>query len=246
MNDSTSGSKKEKLPNIKTAITHIDKDSFWTLIAESKQCCGQNTELAADWLCEQLGGMFPEEIVRFHAIFHCYHTAADRFGLWSAAVVMQDGCSDDGFMDFRSWLIAQGKDVYLNAMNDPDSLAELNIAGNSYCESVAYVASYAYEKRTGGGDLYAVRQSDELKQELQHIQDKVVCGEKTRIPMEWHEVSEYLPKLCAKYLTPQEIEYRSHFPMWNYDSPSVQEAFRAAGKPLSKEKHRTKRGGDAR
>ena len=26
---------------------------------------------------------------------------------------MLGGCTDDGFIDFRNWLIAQGKDIYL-------------------------------------------------------------------------------------------------------------------------------------
>lgn len=49
--------------------------------------------------------------------------ASNRCGLWGAAYLMNGGCSDDGFLYWRCWLLAQGRDVYESAMNDPDSLA---------------------------------------------------------------------------------------------------------------------------
>lgn len=233
-----------KPPADKTTITHIDKDSFWALIAESKQCCGQNTELAADWLCEQLQALPPEEIVRFDAFFHRFQNEADRYGLWSAACVMRDGCSDDGFMDFRAWLVGQGKEVYLSALKDPDTLANFDLQGDCLCESMGYVASRAYEEKTEGGDLYSVKLSEELKQELHEAGNEAVCGEVTRIPMEWADMPKYLPKLCVKYRTPEELRFRSRFPMWNYGSPAIQAAFRAVGKQIPKEKQN--RGGKDR
>ena len=45
--------------------------------------------------------------------------------LWDAADIIGCGCSDDGFWDFRGWLIAQGQKVYENALSDPESLLDL-------------------------------------------------------------------------------------------------------------------------
>ncbi|EKC76209.1 hypothetical protein LEA_04821 [human gut metagenome] len=42
-----------------------------------------------------------------------------------SSVIKEYGCSDDGFIDFRAWLIAQGKEVYMNALRDPDTLADI-------------------------------------------------------------------------------------------------------------------------
>ena len=36
--------------------------------------------------------------------------------LWGPAYIIGGGCSDDGFWDFRSWLVARGKRVYLVAL----------------------------------------------------------------------------------------------------------------------------------
>jgi hypothetical protein len=38
---------------------------------------------------------------------------------------MNGGCSDDGFEYFRAWLLAQGRDTFEKALEDPDTLAAL-------------------------------------------------------------------------------------------------------------------------
>lgn len=48
---------------------------------------------------------------------------ARSWKLWSAAYIMNGGCSEDGFLYFRLWLLAQGRRVYSNALVNPESLA---------------------------------------------------------------------------------------------------------------------------
>ena len=45
--------------------------------------------------------------------------------LWGAAVLINAGCSEDSFIDFRGWLMLQGKEVFYRALEDPDSLSEV-------------------------------------------------------------------------------------------------------------------------
>ena len=90
-------------------ITEINKDSFWKLIQSAKETCGQDMDAMMDFLKDRLVSMGPEQAQNFHDILHAYEDLADKFGLWDAAGVMKEyGCSDDGFIDFRAWLIAQG------------------------------------------------------------------------------------------------------------------------------------------
>lgn len=64
-----------------------------------------------------LVSMGPTQAQNFHDIIHAYEDLADKFGLWDAAGIMKEyGCSDDGFIDFRAWLIAQGREVYFAAL----------------------------------------------------------------------------------------------------------------------------------
>ncbi|HHQ6600568.1 TPA: DUF4240 domain-containing protein [Serratia fonticola] len=66
----------------------------------------------------------PEELIAFKKRFTELHNQAYRWDLWAAAYIMGGGCSDDGFMDFRDWLISRGQSVYEAALINPDTLAE--------------------------------------------------------------------------------------------------------------------------
>lgn len=89
-----------------TDSTKIDKDAFWDLIAQAKAQCGQDQDAFAKWLEGRLTEMGPEQALNFDAIIHGYRDLAYKYGLWSAASILCDGCSNDGFIDFRDWLIA--------------------------------------------------------------------------------------------------------------------------------------------
>ena len=131
-------------------ITEINKDTFWKLIQSAKETCGQDMDAMMDFLKDRLVSMGPEQAQNFHDILHAYEDLADKFGLWDAAGVMKEyGCSDDGFIDFRAWLIAQGRDTYLSALADPDSLAEVIPYEDCCFETLSYVGDYAYEQLTG-------------------------------------------------------------------------------------------------
>jgi hypothetical protein len=70
--------------------------------------------------------------------------------LWDAAIVINCGCSDDSFLDFRAWLIAHGKEVYEKALVDPEILVDL-VKMDEWAsdELFLYVAEEAYERKTG-------------------------------------------------------------------------------------------------
>ena len=80
------------------------------------------------------------------------HSQAYRWDLWATAYWLHGGCGDDGFLDFRSCLISLGKGLYLQILEDPDSLADL--AGRfdipyMQAEGFQYVASKVYREKTG-------------------------------------------------------------------------------------------------
>ena len=103
--------------NVKEPITEINKESFWDLIHEAKNVCGQDMDAMLAYLKDRLVSMGPTQAQNFHDIIHAYEDLADKFGLWDAAGIMKEyGCSDDGFIDFRAWLIAQGREVYFAAL----------------------------------------------------------------------------------------------------------------------------------
>jgi hypothetical protein len=59
--------------------------------------------------------------------------------LWGAAYVINGGCGDDSFSDFRASLISRGRTAFDRALNDPDSLA-----GEDLHEEAWFFEGYQY------------------------------------------------------------------------------------------------------
>lgn len=103
----------------------MDEDGFWRLV-DSAWAGEQNiTPEVLDRLNERLGRLSYAEIDECLKWFDQAHRRAYRWDLWAAGYLIQDSMSDDGFTDFRSWLIAHGRTAYERALADPDTLAEL-------------------------------------------------------------------------------------------------------------------------
>ena len=185
--------------NVKEPISEINKESFWDLIHEAKNVCGQDMDAMLAYLKDRLVSMGPTQAQNFHDIIHAYEDLADKFGLWDAAGIMKEyGCSDDGFIDFRAWLIAQGREVYFAALADPDSLADVVPYGDCCFEQLSYVGDYAYEQLTGKS---AYDQTDWSAYEalLMKLEQDIVYKDGIEFPREGADLKKYLPRLCAKH-----------------------------------------------
>ena len=229
--------------NVKEPISEINKESFWDLIHEAKIACGQDMDAMMDFLKDRLVSMGPEQAQNFHDILHAYEDLADKFGLWDAAGVMKEyGCSDDGFIDFRAWLIAQGRDVYLSALADPDSLAEVIPYGDCCFETLSYVGDYAYEQLT---DKSAYDQTDQTRYEtlLAELEQDIVYKGGIEFPREGPELKQYLPRLCAAH---PGWDGKTR---WNVQQKEMRDLIRAGKaydqRQAPKKKHRN-HGGEAR
>lgn len=212
-------------------ITEVNKDIFWTLIAQAKE----HTSGPSEWLMEQLVDMGPEQAKKFDDIACAYTSLAYQYGLWTAASVMErGGCTDDGFTDFRGWLIAQGREVYMAALKDPDSLADAPDYQDQRFDCLSHMGERAFEELTGR-DIYEDFDPagyDALKAELK--QD-IVYGDGIGYPYTWSEAAAYLPRLCAKYMIPEELQchIRQYNDTWNITRPDIQKA-RATAKKSNK------------
>lgn len=179
----------------------INKDTFWDLISQAKEATKGDYDAMYDWLLNRIVETGdPQQAVNFYQMVHTYSYLADKLGLWTAAMVMSNGWrSDDGFHYFEGWLIAQGKECYMNALENPDSLADIEVDGRSEFESIDYIGADAYEKMTGN-DFY--RDFNPTKEEVQKIREELASEIKYgRGIGDWHtdDAEDYLPKLCAKY-----------------------------------------------
>jgi hypothetical protein len=101
-----------------------------------------------------LAAAAPDELVAYQARFDELLAAANRIDLWGAAYLINGGCSDDGFHDFRAWLIGRGRHVYESALKDPDTLADVLDGDPVDGFGLDVAAVRVYEEKTGRDDFY--------------------------------------------------------------------------------------------
>jgi len=128
----------------------MDVKTFWKLIDTTREASGGDNSKHADLLVNALVLLSLEELFAFEAIWDDLMDSAYNAALWDAAYIIGCGCGDDGFWDFRAWLIAQGKELYEKALVDPENLVDLIDANKNAQEgALIYVVMIAYEQKMG-------------------------------------------------------------------------------------------------
>jgi hypothetical protein len=128
----------------------MDEPAFWQLITSTREDAGNDTGRQSELLEQRLSRLPARQIVDFGRIRHRLDQGAYTWDLWGAAYVIDDGCSDDCFRDFRAYLISLGRGPYDAALRDPDSLSPVvQDAEEGDWENADNVAPDAYESATG-------------------------------------------------------------------------------------------------
>jgi len=124
----------------------MDDAAFWELITETRAAAGNDTDKQSDVLEQLLRSLPANQIAQFERIRQGLDRRAYTYELWGAAYVIEDGCSDDCFRDFRGYLISLGRDPYEAALRNPDSLASVaQDAETGNWENADDVAPDAYD-----------------------------------------------------------------------------------------------------
>ncbi|MCY1009364.1 DUF4240 domain-containing protein [Nannocystis pusilla] len=169
----------------------MDRTRFWNLIDAARSDAGTRRTAAA--LVELLAALPADDIAAFDAWYWAHQGAARRRELWAAAYTIMGGCSDDGFDYFRGWLIAQGERVYMAAIHDPDSLADLPLKEPPSCEAMLGAAAVAYE-RSQGRELAGSPHRVEIDGQSTWPADRLKGATFTR-----ELLREHLPRLYARF-----------------------------------------------
>lgn len=179
--------------DIEFNTSSIRVPEFWNLIERAKHKAFRDVEEQAEILIEILSERPLEDIIEFGRIFEYFHALSYKSDLWAAAYIIQGGCSDDMFDYFRAWLIAQGKDVFENAMENPETLTRVisvEEAEEIDAECILYVADEAYQRKTGNN-----------MEEFLDLQGFVKFPE---LEFDWNEEDDSLkkkfPRLYKKFL----------------------------------------------
>lgn len=173
----------------------MNKEEFWQTIETVNHAVPDgNHELIVKQMCEELLRCSPQDILDWHLIMQEYNNAAYRNDLWAACTALGAHDSDDGFIDFRTWLISQGKTIYMDAMRDPDTLAANPHTGKEMnFEAFGACAIDAYRKKLNltGRDCFMKPYDDLNKHELS---DQLVKDIQSEIPQHPDASSIHLPQ----------------------------------------------------
>src|SRR5262245_20680256 len=103
----------------------MDDVEFWRLIDDAREAGNGNQDRQHEWLVATLAKLPEPEILSWEEVFETHMVDAYIAELWEVAFIINCGCGDDGFIDFRSWLIGQGTVVFERTLNDPESLVDV-------------------------------------------------------------------------------------------------------------------------
>ena len=140
----------------------VDDMTFWNLIESCRQQT-QDPDERLVWLRGQLARWPEAETVEFQICLDRVLTPTFTWDLWAAADRIMGWCSDDSFFYFRLWLVGLGRDMFEQAVRDPDALAGVpqvrRLAGRApqdwadeewlEWEELDYVAGKAFQDVTG-------------------------------------------------------------------------------------------------
>ena len=174
-----------------------------------------------EWLEDQLLMLGPQQAQNFHDITCVYEHLANQYGLWDAANIINSFTrSDQGFHHFRAWLIAQGKDVYLDALWNPDSLAEVELYGDCSFEQLSYVGTNAFQRLTGQS-AYTCANPAVYQKLNQELGAEITYRDDIWYPRPMRALPAAYPRLCAarggrKRFDTDEIG-------WNTEHPKIRQ-----------------------
>lgn len=195
----------------------MNKEEFWDTIEAARQAVPDGSQsMIAEQIVRDLVQKPPEDILDWNLYFYEYRDAACHNDLRAAGTALGVPPNSDDFLDFRAWLIAQGKETYMAAIGNPDTLAERpTIGADMSFEELANCAVDAYaELLSAAPEQEACRLYDkldhhqlgdqalaELRSELPQRQDmadaRLPLDYSTQFPKIWARMTSRSPEICA-------------------------------------------------
>lgn len=176
------------------ASTLLTQKRFWRIVEASlgrTDGKGLTWERQIEFLLPALGSLSDKELFGFDFLESKFFFQASCQKLWAVAYIVMGGCSDDAFMDFRTWLVYRGQPVFKAALKNHESLVEefeKIPAGEIPLWDQKRPAAMVYDSRHGDGSFKDAAENFEFDYERP-----------PEIKCEWDgEDEDSLRKLCPK------------------------------------------------
>lgn len=101
----------------------MDEQVFWPLLEDAK-CDATDDQHLVEMLTTKLTELPGKELFEYHDLYLRFIDAADKWPLWDAIYLINGGCGDDSWFDFRDFLISRGQTIYERTVSDPESLLD--------------------------------------------------------------------------------------------------------------------------
>jgi hypothetical protein len=125
-------------------------NDFWNFVETRREATKDNPDRFAECLINDLVALGLPQVLDFFQWFRILMDHANTYELWDAVDIMECGCSESTFLEFREWLILQGREVYEKALADPEWLADYVQLDTAFAANgLGGVAYYAHERITG-------------------------------------------------------------------------------------------------
>jgi hypothetical protein len=161
-------------------------EKFWKIVDRVNAASDGDMDEKCSLLKGELQKLSATEVASFQSHFDDAMDRAYTWPLWAAAFIMNGGCGDDSFMDFRATLISMGQKTLEQVLADPEALVEIGPEdGDEFIfEGYQYVPLEVFE---------------EIAPEQKLTPAKARPSEPTGKRWEEDSVDEVLPRLAGKY-----------------------------------------------
>jgi Protein of unknown function (DUF4240) len=122
----------------------VDDLKFWEIVQIAHDQSSGDMDEKCNFIRGTLSALPKDEAIAFARIFDSQMDIAYSWPLWGAAFIVNGGCGDDTFSDFRAALISRGHSAFKNAVSNPDSLAD-----DEYYEDQWFYEGYQYSVLEG-------------------------------------------------------------------------------------------------
>lgn len=137
------------IPIEKVLLTgkNMTEKEFWEIVGRVKKNAGNDVEIRADLLQDNLLKKTDVKIEQFQDLYYKLRSSLNRDDICRTAYALMGSLSDDSFEYFSNWIISEGEYVYKNTLKDPLILNSLNfnIKWFEWFEDYGYAAFTAYE-----------------------------------------------------------------------------------------------------
>ncbi len=128
----------------------MNENAFWEIIDKAHEASKGDMDEKCAQLKSALHGLSDDDLRAFSEQYDRMDHKAYTWPLWAAAYILNGGCSDDSFMDFRDTLISMGSRVFSEAVEDPSSLSSVSFWEDDPCiEGYRYAINDVLEERLG-------------------------------------------------------------------------------------------------